>query len=87
MSDLLRAVDELIRQGGLNTVSIYFHHATRSPGNVILAWHDMAVVPRVGDRMKGLFGDWRVAEVIWQAQNDDRCRLACVHVNVEDVPS
>jgi hypothetical protein len=67
-------------------VSVYFSHKTRSPNNVLLAWHNMTLVPRVGDLMSGPMGHWRVLSVTWVAQNDDHCKFCGrVDVFVEDV--
>jgi len=66
-------------------VSLYFRHKTRSPNNVLVAWHFMPTVPRVGDRVTGPFGDWRVTDVQWKAGSDDSCPFACIDIHVEDI--
>lgn len=70
------------------TPSLYFRHGTRTIGNVRLAWHNVPAVPRVGDQIRGPFGEWVVTHVIWTASNSDICELACIDVHVRDrVPS
>jgi len=63
-------------------ISIYFYHRTLTPLNVRLAWHRMLIVPRVGDRISGPFGEWRVVEVRWIGDTNDE--FACVEAHVED---
>jgi hypothetical protein len=65
-------------------VSLYFRHRTRQPNNVILGWHNMTVVPRIGDRLTGPMGDWRVYGVTWNAQHQDDCAFASIDVLVEN---
>lgn len=64
--------------------SIYFRHETRSPNNVLMAWHDMFFVPRVGDHVDGPFGKWVVVTATWRGTSDDPSRFACVDILVRD---
>ena len=64
-------------------ISIYFFHRTRTPASVRLAWHDMLVVPRAGERVTGPQGDWRIVEVRWNG-NIDASRPRAVDIVVED---
>lgn len=65
-------------------ISVYFHHATRTPRAVRLAWHNMIAVPRVGDELTGPMGHWVVTRVVWVAAEEDTCGFACVDVHVQD---
>lgn len=68
----------------MNGISLYFKHETRSPNNVILAWHYMLAVPRVGDHIDGPFGEWEVTHVSWRGTSDPTSRFACVDLRVRD---
>lgn len=68
----------------MSGVSLYFHHETRHPHNVIMAWHYMTVVPRVGDHVDSPAGKWEVTNVSWVGADDPSTRFACVDVRVRD---